>query len=68
MSITGAFIPTIICGRGFHRGDASVSLNKRAHPYYQNILHGSLDSYYIMGYSPEKYANNYERGITHDGH
>jgi len=29
---------------------------------------GALDSYYIMGYSPEKYANNYERGITHDGH
>jgi len=35
-------------------------------PILSKYISSALDSYYIMGYSPEKYANNYERGITHD--
>jgi len=42
MSRTRAFIPTIKERWILNRGYAGVSLNKRAHPYYQYIFHRLL--------------------------
>ena len=64
MGCTGALIPTIIRDRVFHWGDAFLSIQKRAHPDYQNIFHSTIDSYYIMGYSPDQYETNRKRYNT----
>ena len=64
MGTTGALIPAIIYDRVFHWGHAFLSIQKRAHPEYQNIFHNAIDSYYIMGYSPDQYEINRKRYIT----
>jgi len=64
MCSTGALIPTIEHDRVFHWGHACAIIHKRAHPDYQNIFHSTIDSYYIMGYSPDQYETNRKRYNT----
>ena len=53
----------------FDRCHEGVALNKRAHPYYQNIFHNWLLTAIILWDILQKNMQTiYERGITHDGH